>query len=323
MAVENTTGSATVTEELRTFYSLTLLKRLLARVPLFADAQRTIIPLNTGKTVQWRKWDSLGLATTALTEGDPPTAQTLATSEVTATLSEYGGYVKISKLAIDTFIDQIMDQATNVLAEQGGRSLHSLLVSTVQAGTQVQYASTATAQNQITAAMTLTVAELAEAVRTLEMNNVPRFPDGFYHALIGPQAKTDLAQSTDYRNQNMYVNTDSLRKGELVEVSGVKMMVSSDAPFLGLVGAGAPAAPVYASLVYGPDSFGVVDLAGSTIGRIDPQTQRGVEVHIVPATTPSKVDPLGQFGTAGWLARFAAKIIDQSRIVRIEHGVTA
>lgn len=321
MAVENITTTAGLSEELRNYYSMRLIGRLLARLPAFADAQKTTIPKNSGKTVQWRKWDSLALVTAALTEGDPPTAQTLSTSEVTGTLAQYGGYVKISKLAMDTFIDQIADQAEQVLAEQAGRSLHSLLIDVIEAGTVIQYASTATSRVTVGAAMLLTVGELNEAVRTLELANVPRFPDGFYHAIAHPRVKYDLINSTTYREQNLYVSTESLRRGELTEIGGVKLLFTSEAPEY--VDAGATSAEVYATIVYGPDAYGVVDLAGSTIGRIDPQTQKGVDVIVIPATTPSKVDPLNQYGTLGWIATFVAKILDQTRMVRIESSATA
>jgi N4-gp56 family major capsid protein len=320
VAVENTTGTAGLSEELRTYYSMRLIQRLLARLPLFEDAQKTTIPKNQGKTVSWRKFNSLALATSALTEGDPPSAQTLDTAEVTAVLAQYGGWVKISKLAIDTFIDQIADQAEQVLAEQGGRSLHSLLATVVTGGSTVQYAAAATSRVTVAASMLLSVGELNEAVRTLEINNVPRFSDGFYHAFAHPRAKFDLINSSTYREQNLYVDTTSLRQGQLTEVGGVKIKFSSDATFF--AGAGATGADVYTTTVYGPDAFGVVDLAGSTIGRIDPESQKGLSIYVVPADTPSKVDPLNQYGTYGWIATFVAKRIDEARMVRIEHGAT-
>jgi N4-gp56 family major capsid protein len=321
VAVENITTTAGLSEELRTYYSMRLIKRLLARLPMFVDAQKTTIPKNMGKTVQWRRWDSLALVTAALTEGDPPTAQTLATSEVTATLAQYGGYVKISKLAVDTFIDRIADEAEGVLAEQAGRSLHSLLIDVIEAGSVIQYAGAATSRVTVSPTMVLSVAELNEAVRTLELANVPRFADGFYHALAHPRVKYDLINSTTYREQNLYVSTESLRRGELTEIGGVKLYFSTEAPEYVDAGTGGTT-EVYATIVYGPDAFGVVDLAGNAVGRIDPETQRGVELIVIPATSPSKSDPLNQYGTVGWIATFVAKIIDNNRMVRIESGAT-
>jgi N4-gp56 family major capsid protein len=293
----------------------------LSRLPLFADAQKTTIPKGQGKTVQFRKWATLGLATSALTEGDPPSAQTLDTSEVTATLAEYGGYVKISRLAIDTFIDNVSDQAEVLLAEQGGRSLHTLLATVVTGGTGVQYVNNAANRAALAASDTVTVAEIEEAVRTLELANVPRFPDGYYHAFGDPSVAYDLKRDPEYRE--MWLGgggsgSEALQRNTLMPVGGVKFMISTDATTF------ASTVTVHSLTVYGPDAFGAVDLAGRDgLGNIDPETQRGLTLHVIPADSDSKTDPMHQYGTVGWLARFVGKRIDEARMVRIEAGVTA
>lgn len=320
MAVENITTTAGLSEELRTFYSMRLIRRLLARLPLFEDAQKTTIPQNTGKTVSFRRFTSLALATSALTEGDPPSAQTLDTTEVTATLAEYGGYVKISALAIDVFIDRIADQAEAVLAEQGGRSLHSLLATVVTAGTGVQYVNNAANRAGLAATDTVNVAEIEEAVRTLELANVPRFGDGFYHAFGDPSIMYDIKRDPEYRE--MFLGgggggSDALRTNMIQPVAGVRFLSSTDAPTF------TSTTTVHALTIYGPDAFGAIDLAGRDgLGRIDPETQLGLNLHVIPAASDSKADPLHQYGTVGWLARFVAKRIDESRMVRVEAGVT-
>jgi N4-gp56 family major capsid protein len=321
VAVENATTTAGLSEELRTYYSMRLIQRLKARLPLFADAQKTTIPKGMGKVVSFRKWASLALATSALTEGDPPTAQTLDTSEVTATLAEYGGYVKITRLAIDIFIDKIAAQAEQILAEQGGRSLHSLLATVVTGGSVVQYVNNAANRAALAVTDTVNVAEIEEAVRTLELANVPRFPDGYYHGFTSPNVAYDIKRDPEYRELFLgggESGSNALRQNTLTPVGGVKIMTSTDATTF------ASTVTVHALTVYGPDAFGVVDLAGQDgLGQIDPDSQLGLSLHVIPAESDSKTDPLHQYGTVGWLARFVAKRIDESRMVRVEAGVTA
>jgi len=43
---------------------------------------------------------------------------------------------------------------------------------------------------------------------------------------------------------------------------------------------------------------------------------------VVPANTPSKVDPLQQYGVAGWKVAYAAKTLDSARVVRVETAVS-
>jgi N4-gp56 family major capsid protein len=321
MAVENATTTAGLSEELRTYYSMRLIKRLLAKLPLLKDAQKVSIPEGQGKTVQFRQWTTLGLATTALTEGDPPTAQTMGTTEVTATLAEYGGWLKVTKLAIQTFIDKVSKEAERLLAEQGGRSLHKLMVDVVAAGTNVQYVNNAANRAAVLATDTLTVAEVEEAVQQLEDRNVERFPDGYYHMLCSTRQSYDIKRDPDYRELFLgggESGSGALRRNDLQPFAGVLPLVTTDAPTF------ASTTTVHRAIVYGPDAFGAIDLAGEDgVPNIDPNTQLGLSLHVIPASSDSKSDPLHQYGTVGWLARFVAKIIDQNRLQAIESGVSS
>ncbi len=46
------------------------------------------------------------------------------------------------------------------------------------------------------------------------------------------------------------------------------------------------------------------------------------DVMVVPANVPSKVDPLQQYGVAGWKVAFVAKVIDSARVLRVETAVS-
>jgi N4-gp56 family major capsid protein len=318
--IENATTTAGLSEQLTTYRSMRLLKPLLARVPLLEDAQPTTIPKNAGKTVQFRKWAELALATSALTEGDPPTAQTLDLTEVTATLAEYGGYVRITTLARDTWIDKAFDIANPILARQGGRSLHRLLAVVVTAGSGVQYVNNAANRAALTATDTVSVAEIEEAVRTLDDANVERFPDGYFHGFLDAKIAYDIKRDPEYRELWLgggAGGSGALQQNKLMPVGGVKFLQSSDNPTF------ASTTTVHALTIYGPDAFGAVDLAGRDgLGRIDPDSQLGLRVHIIAPETDSKNDPLHQYGTVGWLARFVAVRLDETKMVRIEAGVT-
>src|SRR5436305_3803114 len=193
MAVQTYSG---LTNEQRTFYSARLIARLLPRLPLLRDAQTETIGPNTGTAIQWRKWGSLALATTALTEGTPPADSSLTVTAVTATLAQYGAVVKVSDLLIRAGIDQAMISTTDVLAEQAGRSIHTLMVTELGANSSVQYANGRASRVTVAAGDNFTVAEIKKAVRTLENNNVPKFGDGYYHGVITAKQKNDLRQDS-------------------------------------------------------------------------------------------------------------------------------
>lgn len=102
--------------EMKTYYSDYLID--LAEPELVHDqfGQKHPIPRNGGKTIEFRKYDSLPKMLTALTEGVTPDGQKLSMSTITATVAQYGGYVEMSDMLLLTAIDNNLVQATRQLA---------------------------------------------------------------------------------------------------------------------------------------------------------------------------------------------------------------
>lgn len=312
---------AALTNEQRTYYVSRLIKRLLPYLPVLQDAQRVTVPANTGTAVQFRKVGALALATSALTEGTPPVDSSLTVTTVTAALAQYGAFVKVSDLLIKAGIDPMMASTVDVLGEQAGQTIHNLMMAQLGSGSSVQYAAARASRITVAAGDNFIVAEVKKAVRTLEGNNAPKFSDGFYHGVLNPRQKYDLIADSAFQDLYRYTNTTALRGNEVGEVYGVRFMATTDTPVF--TGAGAAGIDVYAALIYGPDAFASIDLAGMGIGSTDPDTNKGINVMVVPADSPSKLDPLNQYGLAGWKIAFVAKVLDVSRIIRIESAVSA
>lgn len=73
------------------------------------------------------------------------------------------------------------------------------------------------------------------------------------------------------------------------------------------------AAPVHATLVFGADAYGIIDIDGSGT----------METIIKPQGSSGSLDPLNQRATVGAkVAAYAAKVLNPLWIVRIEHGVS-
>lgn len=80
-------------------------------------------------------------------------------------------------------------------------------------------------------------------------------------------------------------------------------------------GGGADGASVYGTVIYGADAYGSVALGGNG---------GNVRVIINPPGSSGAADPLEQRGTIAWKVKgFAATILQDAFIVRIEHGATA
>ena len=74
-SLQNTTG--TMTNEMKTFYEKRLIDQAEPRLVHDQFADYYPVPQNGGKTIEFRKYDSLPKADTPLTEGVTPNGQTL------------------------------------------------------------------------------------------------------------------------------------------------------------------------------------------------------------------------------------------------------
>ena len=89
-ALNNTTG--TMTKEMKTFYEKRLIDQAEPRLVHDQFADYYPVPQNGGKTIEFRKYDSLPKASTPLTEGVTPNGQTLNVTTITSDLPQYGGW---------------------------------------------------------------------------------------------------------------------------------------------------------------------------------------------------------------------------------------
>ena len=89
---------------------------------------------------------------------------------------------------------------------------------------------------------------------------------------------------------------------------------SSEAPVYAK--AGASETDVGAALVFGEDAYGVVDLG--VVGASP------VRTIVKPLGSAGTADPLDQMATIGWkVDGFAAVILNQNWLVRVEHAIEA
>lgn len=182
------------------------------------------------------------------------------------------------------------------------------------AGTNVQYESTATARNEVTAAMKLTVAGVRKAVRTLKRANAKPLAGGYYVAIVHPDTTYDLQGDSAWVATSNYAGGEQIFSGEIGRIYGVRFVESTLAKKFAAAGAGVTGseADVYATLVIGQNAYGIVPLEGGNL-----------EFIFKPAGSAGTADPLSQVWTSAWKAAFTAKILDNTAMVRIEHGATA
>lgn len=320
----NTTRTQ-ITDEVNNFYNRALLERA---VPYFAHTmfgQVRDIPRNSGTdTIKFRRYGNLTATTTALSEGVTPSGSQLSVTDLDATVAQYGDFVTLTdKVQMET-MDPILTETAEILGDQAGDSLDQLARDVLVAGTTYQYASTATARTDITAAMTLNRAEVKEAVRTLATNNARKMTsmvdpstgyntspiNAAYIGLVHPKTVFDLKDATGFIPVEKYSNKSDVMPNEVGALDEVRFIQTTNAKVF--TGGGAGSADVYATLIFGKDAYGVSRISGEALRNI-----------VKPLGSAGTADPLDQRSTSGWKATFVSLILNQTWMIRIEHGVSA
>jgi N4-gp56 family major capsid protein len=302
---------AALTAEQRTFYVRALLERLSPNLAHDKGAREDSVDKNSGLTVNWRYIAPLAAATTPLTEGVTPAGSALSITASTASLSQYGDFVEYSDVLDLAGIDPVATELVELLGEQAGLTIDTVIRDVVAAGTGVQYAAGRTSRATIASTDIMTATEIRKAVRTLRAANVKPFAGGDYYGIVHPNTAFDIQGDTLFVNVKLYGRPEDIEAGELGRLWGVRFFQTSNAKVF--AGAGAGGIDVYATLIYGQGYFGAVDIRGS----------RKPEVLIKQLGSAGTADPLSQRATVGWKCMFATKRLNESCCVRIEHAVSA
>jgi N4-gp56 family major capsid protein len=316
-----TTGTATLSAELRTFYDRNLLERLLPRLVWALFGQPKPMPAHEGQTVNFRRFGSLAVATTALTEGTTPTGSELSVSQITVTPAQYGDFIRISDILDFTAPDPILTEGGDILAEQVAETIDILVRDVVVAGTTLQYAAGRVSRVTVAAGDKLNSSEVQKAVRTMHINKVSPVTQimnastgvgtlpvaGGYVGITGPQGLYDLKQDAKFIQVHQYgAGQGSLLPNEVGSLDEVRFIMSNASTVY--AGAGAAGIDVYATVIIGANAFGVVQ-------------PMGVQT-IIKDFGVGGDDPLNQRATSGWKMYMKAVILQQLAILRIEHAVS-
>jgi N4-gp56 family major capsid protein len=311
--------------EVNNFYDRALLERA---VPAFVHnrfCQVRDIPANNGTNViKFRKYGSLTAQTTALTEGVTPSGTQLSVTDITATVKYYGDYVTLTdQLVLETY-DPILTETAEILGEQAGDSLDQLCRDVMAAGTSIQYASVASSDDTLTAAMKLTREEIKEAVRTLRGNNAKPITSmidpstGYntvpigksYVGIVSEDTAYDLDDATGWIPVEKYPSKAGVMPDEIGSLANVRFIMSTNA--YQLATANADSGPVHYTIILGQNAVAQTRISGAALQNI-----------VKPLGSAGTADPLNQRATSGWKASYIAKILDQNNLVVIHHGVTA
>ena len=274
-------------------------------------AQVRDLPRNGSLVIKFRRYGLLSANTTALTEGVTPSGVQLSTTDVTATVAQYGDYVTLTDVLQFSTLDPLLSETADLLGQQAGNSLDQLCRNVITAGTTIQYASTATSTATVSASMKLTRQEVREAVRTLQSNDAKKLTrmvnpsSGFntsplnacYIGIITENTLFDLKNEAGWVPVEEYSSQSGVMEGEVGKLDDVRFVMTTNGKIDSSAGA---------------DFYAISRISGEAMKNI-----------VKPLGSAGTADPLDQRTTSGWKATFVAKILNENFGVIVQHAVSS
>lgn len=305
-------GVNAVGQQAQTFYDRTLLERLLPTLVFLKHGQKKTIPKREGATGNWRRFTSLDAATTPLVEGVTPSGSRPVVEAVTATVQGYGDYVYLTDLLDMAGIDDVATEMYEVLGEQAGETLDTIVRDVVAAGTNVYRVNARAARGDVEAGDIMDGVTMRRARRIMARNNVkPVQGAGAYVGFVPPDVAYDIMGDAAWVNANQYAGSEKIFDGEIGKMHGIRYIETTLAPIWEDGGVGNT--DVYGTIIVGKGAYGIPDIAGSS----KPQT---ITKSLGSA---GSADPLEQRSSTGWKAYLAAVRLNELCILRVESAVTA
>lgn len=308
----NTTGSATLSGEMKTYYDTELLKFAQPNLIYRQFAKKQPLPKGKGKTVEFRKFNSYAPATTPLTEGITPDGQSMKVTTLSATISQYGDYTAVSDVLETTAIDPVINECVEAHSDQAAMTLDIVCRNEIMAGNQVFYApkkdgTEVASRDDLDETCVITADLVSDIAAFLKKNNAPKI-DGDYIAIVHPYVANDLSKDALWIDVNKYNNGGkAIYEGEIGKLKGVRFVETTNAK----IWENTTKKKVFGTLFIGRGAYADIDLEGGNL-----------QVIVKSKGSAGTADPLDQRSTVGWKASAVSKIIQEDYIVRLETCVS-
>lgn len=308
-----------------------LLKRAMPYLCLEKFGSAKSLPANKTQSMKFRRYNSLGLRTTALTEGVTPASEKMTATDITATLYQYGGLVEITDIIQDTHEDPVLREAIAVSSEQAAKTVETLRYNVLKACTNVFYANSVAGRSSVVAVISRT--DQRRIVRALErqeaqfITNVVKSTPNFNTESILPAyvGVTHVDMTSDIRGLNGFTSVADYGQtpaweteiGACEDVRYLKSTIftpyddAGSATTTGKITTSGTGCDVYPVMYFGRDAYGIIALKGKF--AITP---------IVINPVPSKSDPLGQRGSVSWKTMQTTVILNDAWMAVYEAACT-
>ena len=255
-----------------------------------------------GASVVFSIYSDLAQATSTLTETTDVSSIALGNpNQVTVTLNEYGSAVTTTKKLNLTSFNDVDSALADIIAYNAADSIDSVVASVLTGGSNVIYAGTATTTNNITSSMTISTADIREAVVQLRTNKaLPRIGE-LYAAYLHPRQSADLRAESGtggFQDLTKYVERTPFTAGAVGVLEGAFIVETPRVPFA--ANTQSPGVNVYKAVVAGREAL--AEAMGQNISTV-----------IGP-----EIDALRRFRTIGWYYMGGFARLREAALYRIE-----
>jgi N4-gp56 family major capsid protein len=257
-----------------------------------------------GSSVVFSIYSDLAAATGTLVETSDINSIALGNpTNVTVTLQEYGNAVTTTKKLNLTSFNDVDAALADIIAYNAADSLDQIVAGVLTGGSNVIYASSATSTNTIAAGMTITTADIREAVVQLRTNKaVPRIGE-LYAAYLHPRQSADLRAETGtggFQELSKYVDRTPFVAGAVGVIEGAFVVETPRVPFA----ANTNSVNVYKAVIAGREALAEA-MAQDITTVIGPE-----------------IDALRRFRTIGWYYFGGFNRLREAALYRIESAAS-
>jgi len=281
----------------------------------------TTLPTNSTKSVKWRRYNALPKALTPLTEGVAPTGSALTATDVTLTLQQYGAYVPITDVILDTHEDPVLHElTTGVIPQQAAETIETIRLGALKSASNVFYAGGVASRATVASAFDLNTQR--KIVRALARQNAKKVTKvvkasvniatepvaASFICIIHPDLVPTIRSLTGFVPTEKYAGITPWDM-EIGKVEDVRYLVTTlNTPYADagatsstMISTTGTNADVYPMLFFGADAFGIVALKGKFAADVLVNNPKAV-----------KGDELAQYGSVGWKTMQGAAILNDA-----------
>jgi len=262
-----------------------------------------------GSSVVFSIYSDLAQATSTLTETSDVSSIALGNpNQITVTLNEYGSAVTTTKKLNMTSFNDVDTALADIIAYNAADSIDAVVaaVLTGAGSTNIIYGGlTATSTNTITAAATMRVADIREAVTELRTNKaLPRIGE-LYAAYLHPRQTADLRAETGtggFQDLSKYVDRTPFVAGAVGVIEGAFVVETPRVPYA--VNTNSPAVNVYKAVIAGREAL--AEAQGQDISTV----------------VGPQIDALRRYHTIGWYYFGGFNILRTAALYQIQTAAT-